>query len=516
MRKSGAICEGRPRSLSARLTGGLSECYNDRIITGAFAKRFAPHGACKLRKLREKTTSGGNNRALLALICALAWPTVVEQALSTVVQYADSAMVGRIGAHASACVGLTTTMTWLVNSPMFAMGVGVMACVARAVGAKDFDRARRTASQSVLLALILGSVLGGVTLAISPFLPSWLGAEESLRHDGGLYFAIICAPMLFRASLILFASAMRATGDTRTPMFINIGVNVVNVILNFLLIYAARSVSLFGLTVTVPGAGMGVIGAAVATAIAYVMGGTAMFIAFWRNKAVSPRGRRIRLDKEVMTPCVRIGMPVLLEHMGSCLGQVVFSALVTSLGTVALATHSLAITAEQAFYIPGYGMQAAASTLAGQALGEQDEKKLNRVSLLITLMAAGIMTLTGAVLFAIPATMMGLFTTDAAVIAGGVTILRIVAVSEPIYGASIIFTGTFNGVGDTRTPFIISLLCMWGVRIVSTALCVKVFGLGLTAVWLCMVADNVTRGVLLGIRYVSGRWKKGLFEQKAA
>ena len=231
-----------------------------------------------------------STRALLALICALAWPTIVEEALATVVQYADSAMVGRIGAHASAAVGLTTTMTWLVNSPMFALGVGVVACIARAVGAKNYDLARRIAAQSVIMAAVVGAALGAITLAVSPFLPAWLGAEESLRRDGSLYFAIVCAPMPFRAAVILFGAALRASGDTRTPMAISAGMNLLNVILNFLLIYATRAVSVFGMAFTMPGAGWGVEGAAVASAISYTAGGIAMFIALRRSRMVSPKG----------------------------------------------------------------------------------------------------------------------------------------------------------------------------------------------------------------------------------
>jgi len=450
------------------------------------------------------------DKSLVALIAALAWPTMVEQALGTIVQYVDTAMVGQMGAHASACVGLTASTTWLVNSPLWALATGVLACTARAVGAKDDDMARRTATQAVLLAVVAGAVVGAVTLAVSPFLPAWLGAEEPLRRDGSLYFAIVCAPMLFRAAQVIFSAAIRATGDTRTPMFINLGVNLVNIVLNALFIFESRTVRVLNLSFAVPGMGWGVIGAAVATAISHVFGGAAMTAVFWKNRYVSPRGRRIRVDRDAMLPCVRISIPVIGTRVATTLGHVVFTSLVTSLGTVALASHTIAITAEEAFYIPGYGMQAAASTLAGQSLGEGDMKKLRRISLTITLITMGMMTVTGGILFAIPGRMMRLFTNDAAVIAGGIPLLRIVAVSEPIYGMSIILEGTFNGVGDTRAPFIISLLCMWGIRILFTWICVKGFGLGLVPVWLCMVADNVVRGVLLGVRYARGKWRDQL------
>ena len=157
----------------------------------------------------------GKSRGMVGEIVALSWPTVVEQALQTVVQFADSAMVGRIGAQASASVGMTTSVTWLVNAPLFAMGVGVLATIARASGAGDTDTAKRAASQSILLALVIGVCVGALTLAVSPFLPTWLGADPALHADGAAYFAIICAPMLFRASIVIFGSVLRAVGVPR-------------------------------------------------------------------------------------------------------------------------------------------------------------------------------------------------------------------------------------------------------------------------------------------------------------
>ena len=122
----------------------------------------------------------------------------------------------------------------------------------------------------------------------------------------------------------------------------------------------------------------------------------------------------------------------------------------------------------------------------------------------------GLMVVTGALLFAFPGFIMSIFTADAEVIAGGARILRIVACSEPLYAAMIIFEGVFHGVGQTKYPLVVSLITMWGVRVFGTMVCVQVLGLGLEAVWLCMVGDNVSRALLLGARYFSGRWKRSL------
>jgi Na+-driven multidrug efflux pump len=232
-----------------------------------------------------------------------------------------------------------------------------------------------------------------------------------------------------------------------------------------------------------------------------------MLLALYKNNIVSPKGEKIRFNPPIMKKCIHVGFPVTIERVVTCLGQVVFSALVTRLGTMAFAAHSIALTAEQAFYIPGYGMQAAASTLAGNALGEKDQNKLHHTSVAIMGIAVGVMTITGAILFLFPDAMMSIFIKDPVVIKSGASILRIVAVSEPLFGALIILERVFNGIGDTKTPVIVSILSMWVVRILSTFLCIFVFGLGLNAVWICMVADNTFRFVILILRFLRGTWK---------
>ena len=454
------------------------------------------------------------NAQLFRTVFYLSWPAIVEQALQTLVQYIDTAMVGRIGAQASAAVGLTSTMTWLVNAPLFAMGIGVLSCVAESIGAGEKERAREFGVQALYFSAFLGTVLGILMVGISPYLPSWLGAEEGLHRDASLYFGIICAPMVFRAFSIILGALMRGTGDTKSPMVANVIMNLTNIVFNFLLIYDTRYAHIGNIRILIPGAGLGVIGAAIGTAVAYIAGGIFMILVYCRNKTLSPKGYGLRFNGRLAAKCLRIGLPVAMERVSACLGQVVFTSLVTRLGTLALATHSIAITAEQAFYIPGYGMQAAASTMAGNALGRRDEKEFRQVTRLIVAIAVCLMTVTGALLFLFPGVMMSIFTEDAQVIAGGKTVLKIVAVSEPVYAALIILEGCFNGIGDTKAPFFMSIFSMWGVRIVGTCICVLIFHTGLEWVWVCMVGDNVTRCLMLGRRFITGEWRKRFVVKK--
>ena len=450
------------------------------------------------------------DKAMMRTIFLLAWPTMLEEALQCIVTYADTAQVGVMGANASAAIGLTTTVTWMTFYPMYAAGMSVTSCISMALGAKDARRAKTAAAQAVLLVLVLGLAIMGITLAVSPFLPGWLGGAQEIRKDASVYFAIICAPMLFRAASIIMGAAIRATGNTKTPMLISTLMNVVNIILNFLLISPTRTTTVFGQNFTVWGAGWGVAGAGIASALSLVLGGTLMTIAAWRCPELGLSFRRIRYDRDVMGQCVRVGVPIAGERVLFSFGQVIFTAITARLGTVAMAAHSIALTAEQAFYIPGYGMQTAAATLAGYSAGEKNEKHLMQYSSTIMFIATLLMTLLSTALFLFAEPIMSIFTPDQQVVELGGLALRIVAVSEPFFAVLVILEGIFSGLGDTKAPFVFSLISMWGVRLTSTWLCVVVFKLGLGSVWLCMSADNIFRFSMMMVRFLRGKWKKGL------
>ena len=444
--------------------------------------------------------------AALRTIVLLAWPTVLEQVLQTAVSYVDSAMVGRIGARATAAVGATTTVNWLVNSSISALSVGFLAYISRELGANRPINARRASAQAMLATLVAGVTFTIAALGLSRHIPIWMHAGADILEDASRYFFILYAPMLFRTAIIIFGTCLRAAGDTRTPLYVNAGVNLINIAFNFLLIYPSRTLRILSLEFRVPGAGMGVAGAALASAIAFIAGGIGMTVMLLRHPAISPRGLRIRPDGEVLRPCLRVALPCALQRFGTSFGYVAFASMINGLGTTAIAAHSIANTAESAFYIPGYGMQTAAATLTGNCYGARDRARMRRISHMMIFLEIALMVASGAALFAGAPLLMGVFTADEAVIALGARVLRMVALSEPVYGLAIILEGVFQGVGDTKSAFVFNLVGMWGVRILGTWIMLRQFHLGLTAAWSCMIAHNLLLGAMLLTRYLRGRW----------
>ncbi len=455
---------------------------------------------------------GKLNKSLIAAILALAWPTMLEEIMQTAVQYIDTAMVGSLGTYATAAVGATTTINWLINGTVAAMSVGFLAYISQAQGAGDRDAAGKASAQAVLLTLAVGVTLTVVITCISGYVPVWMQVDPAVRKLAGQYFMILYLPMLPRAASIIFGTVLRAAGDTRKPMLVGLAVNIINVVLNTLLIYPTKSYHLLGVAVTLPGAGWGVLGAAAASAVAFTVGGIWMTIAFWRHPIVSPKGQRFVPDKTVLAPCMKIAFPNILQRFATSFGYVAFATMINSMGEVAAAAHTVANTVESAFYIPGYGMQTAAATLAGNAYGARDNKRLKDLVVLFISIELGLMLLSGIALFITAEPLVGLFSSSPAVIALGVAVLRMVAVSEPFYGFPIVMEGVLQGVGKTKLPFLFNVVGMWGVRIVGTFICTYVLHMGLIAAWACMIAHNLLLFVLYLICYFSRKWNP--MEQK--
>jgi len=446
------------------------------------------------------------DRGALAIILTLAWPTMLEQLMQTAVQYIDTAMVGTLGTDATAAVGATSTVNWLVIITISSIGTGFLSFIAKACGAGEREKAARSASQGVLLTLITGAILTALVLGIGRYVPVWMQVDPAIQDLSATYFLILYSPILFRTATIVFGTMLRAAGDTKTPMRVSIVVNLVNVVLNFLLIYPTRRLTLFGLSVPMIGAGLGVVGAAIASAIAFSVGGIFITVVLWKHPFLSPRGHSLRPDWTVLRPCFQVALPNMVQRFAVSFGYVTFASMINSIGEVATAAHTIANTVESAFYIPGFGMQTAAATLAGNALGARDSEQLKRLTRTCLIIEILLMIVSGGLLFLLAAPMMRIFSRSEEVVQLGATVLRMVALSEPFYGVFIIFEGVRLGLGDTKTPLIHNLIGMWGVRIAGTFLCTQVFHMGLVSAWACMILHNLLVFTLYTVQYATGRW----------
>ena len=456
--------------------------------------------------MKERTRETTQPVSLRREVFSLAGPTMLEQLLQSAVNYIDTAMVGSIGTLATAAVGSTMTVNWLFMGSMAALGVGFLAFISQSFGAKRPDRAKRASMQACILSIFVGIFATAVLLLISRKIPVWMHADRTIVESAGNYFFILSISMLPRTASTIFAIILRSAGDTKTPMKISILVNIINVVGNYFLIYPTRTVALFGKSLTMFGFGWGVEGAAIASTVAFFAGGILITVAYLRHPKISPLGVPFRLEKEILRPCLKVAFPNMLQRFGTSFGYVVFASLINSLGEVSTAAHTIANTVESAFYIPGFGMQTAAATLSGNVIGARDRVRQAEITREIRRIEVILMLVSGGLLFAFAPALVSLFSKDPEVIRLGATVLRMVAVSEPVYGISIVTEGMLQGAGKTAVSLVFNIATMWGIRILGTLIFARILDLGLIAAWGSMIAHNVMLFVLFTIYFRRGRW----------
>ena len=446
----------------------------------------------------------------LGTLWRLSWPAIIEQILTTMVSYVDTAMVGVLGAAGTAAVSVNAAPIWLANGLLMGVGVGYSVQVSNAIGAQDDEKARRVIRQGVLATIVVG--LLGLLLyqSLAGLIPRWLGAEPEVLPQAVAYLRFYTMAMPFMAAGQIFSAILRCMGNTRAPLYFNTAANLLNVCLNFLLIYPTRRAAVLGLSLTIPGAGLGAAGAAIASAAALAVSGTALlFTGTRQGERFRVRLREgLRPDGAIIRQAVRLGLPSAVERATINLGQIATTAVVASLGTVALAANQIAVTAEGLCYLPAYGISFAGIALVGQSVGAKNREDAATYGSLAARLGFVVAVGTAAALFLTAPLLASLFNTDAAVVEQAALMLRIVAFCEPFFALSIVCSGTLRGAHDVQVPMVVGLVCMWGIRVPLAPVLVYFGGLGLAGVWLAMDADLVLRGLLCALRWRSGKWAR--------
>ena len=442
------------------------------------------------------------------LVLSMSLPAILAQLTSIAMQYIDAGMVGSLGAAATGAIGLVSSTTWLMNGMCVGMSSGFSVQVAQLVGAGRKSEAADVLRQALKILFCCSFLMMVFCISISHGLPVFLGADETIREDAGRYFFIYACGLPFAQMRQLSAAMMQCSGDMKTPSVLAGMVCVLDVIFNFFLIFPTRTVDISGLELTVFGAGLGVEGAALGTALSEVVIGLLMlYFTVIRSPILNLRRKGDwKLKKKTVVTAVKIAVPMTLDHIFLCSAYVAGTLLIAPLGTVAVAANSLAVTAESLCYMPGYGIGSASTAIIGQTLGAERLDLTHSFSRLTVLLGMVLMGCTGMIMFGIAPIVFQFLTTDGTVASLGTQMLRIELFAEPLYGASICCAGVFRGAGDTLFPSIMNRVSMGGVRILLAFFLIPVFGL--KGYWIAMTVELCFRGLIFLFRLKYGRWMK--------
>lgn len=446
-------------------------------------------------------------RQQLRLTAVLSWPAIVAQLSTIVMQYIDAAMVGSLGAESSASIGLMATSTWLMWGLCSAVASGFSVQVANRIGASDRRGAESVLRQSFLPVIVFSILLAIFGAAISGNLPLWLGGSDDIAPGASSYFLIFSLSLPFLQISFLSGAMLRCSGNTLFPGIVNVGMCVLDVIFNFFLIFPDHNLDIAGMSLRLPGAGLGVTGAAIGTALAETVAAAVMLWYLWRrNKELNLRHSHgsFMPGMHCLRRAFRISTPLGIEHTLMCGAQVFITAIVAPLGTVAIAANAFAVTAESLCYMPGYGISEAATTLVGQSLGAGRERLARSFAKITVISGIVVMTAMGVVMYVGAPVMMGIISPVEAICSLGTEVLRIEAFAEPMFAASIVAYGVFIGAGDTLVPAGMNLGSIWGVRLTLAAILAPT--MGLKGVWIAMAIELCFRGAIFLLRLRTDRW----------
>lgn len=424
----------------------------------------------------------------LRLVWQLSLPAILTQITTIAMQYIDSAMVGALGADASAAIGLVASSTWLFGGVTTAVSAGFSVQVAHRIGAGEDTEARTVVRHGLAAALTLAALLALLGLVICRQLPCWLGGGAEICADASAYFLTFSLMLPFSQLNSLTAGFLQCAGDMVTPSVLNAVMCGLDVVCNALLIPH-----------------FGVLGAGMGTALACALVSLAMaWCCCVRNAQLRlRRGETHAFRPEILKKAFRIGAPVAVQEIAMNGAMVASTMILAPLGAAAIAANSFAVTAESLCYMPGYGVGSAATTLVGRSVGAGDAVQARRYGNICTALGGALMGCTGLLMMIFCPFVFRLLTPVAEVRTLAAQVLRIGLLAEPLFGVSIAAAGALRGAGDTLVPSLLNLGSIWIVRLGLSLLLVG--KLGLRGMWIAMAIELCVRGALMLWRQLTSK-----------
>ena len=417
-------------------------------------------------------------------ILDLAIPATIENLLQALVGFVDTLMIARLGLLAVTAIGIANNIIAVYLAIFIALGVGTSSLISRYLGAKNSAEAKRIAIQATVLAILVGLLFGVVSLLFGKQILGIMGAEGDVIAEASAFFYIVGGSSLFMALLTVFGSILRATGDTRSPMVVNTAVNVLNIVLDYVLI--------FGLG---PIPALGIVGTAIGTMVARLGGSFLLFLKINQTELAFnlPDLTAHANYREITT----LSIPAALERLVMRIGQVVYFGMIVSLGVKTYAAHSIAGNIESFTYMPGFGLTTAAAILVGNSFGAGNKKEAYEYGVLAAKIGAVIMLIGGIILFVGTPWFATWFTDNAEAIRKIVIALRIDTLIQVPLAFSLVFAGALQAMGDTKTPLYSTSIGMWGVRVLGVYILSVKLGMDIAGVWLSILIDITIRALFL-------------------
>jgi putative MATE family efflux protein len=427
----------------------------------------------------------------------LAFPAMVTQLSATAVQIVDTIFIGRISPLAIAAAAVTGIIVFNITAVGDGFCTGMVAAISRMIGRGDRKEAAVFSTTGIVILTLIGAVFTPILLVSADFLFRILQIPPDLKQTAWEYYSafISFVPAIF--SFEALSASFRARGDTKTPMIVGFGINIINVILDWVLIFGNLGVP-----------AMGVMGAALASGISFFAGSLLLvFLSIFTKDGLFTL-KRTYLSISHFIRIARIGVPSMIERFAMSFSQLlVMSLAVNPLGALAIASFHIVMRLASLSFMPGFGFAMATATLTGQHLGASDPDGAERMVWTGTLQCGILMAVISTLYFTLPGPLISLFTASAEVIQITAAPLKIYACFAVFLAPAMVIRGGLQGAGDTSYSLKVMLLSRFVIRLPLSWLLGVYLNLGLSGVWLAMCMDFIIRGAAFTIYVRRDSWK---------
>ena len=430
-------------------------------------------------------------------IFSLALPIIINHVFILAHELTDTYFVGRLGSDALAALSMGGVIIFVLSALCAGLGIGTVALVSRAHGEGKIRKTENIAIQAIYLGIGLGAALGALGFFSSPALLRFLGAEAAVLELGDAYLRVFFLGMFSMFLTFLAGSVFQGAGDTLTPMKVGAFSSLLNIALDPVMIFG-----LLGFPA------LGVVGAALATVVARVIGCAIMLAIMLRGRhAARLDPHNLGVDTAVMKSIVVIGLPGSLQLVLRSFSALVLMKIVAFFGAVVIAAYGVGGRLFLLFLFPGFGFGAAAATMVGQNLGAGKPERAERSALVAAWHYFLVLAVCGTLVFVFAPQLARVFNPEAEFVHVASVFFRYIAVGSLTMAVGVTFSRALQGAGDTVTPMVMTAIGLYLVQIPLAYYLAVSLGYAETGIWIGNLAGSVVNGVLMAVVFLRGKWK---------
>ncbi|MCL2113069.1 MAG: MATE family efflux transporter [Streptococcaceae bacterium] len=414
-------------------------------------------------------------------ILTFAFPAIIENFLQMLVGISDTMIVAHLSLSAVAAVSLANNVITIYQAIFIALGTIVSSLFARKRSEKTGAGVGQFIDGAIKLTVFVSSILGLFSIIFAQPLTTLLGARGDVGQLSSLYLSLVGGLIVLLGLMTTFGSFMRASGDTKTPMWASLLANILNLVLSALFIFVFH---------------LGVLGTALGAIIARTVGSFYLYIKL-KNNRPTKRFLKTKIDRQL----IKLTIPATGERLSMRIGDLLIMMIIISFGSRVFAGNAIGESITQFNYMPVFGMSTVTVILVAQEFAQKNHENIKQYIRKTYWLATIMMLIVGLLIFVSSAPLNHLFTADkVAANASHIVIVFSLLATFFVTGTTT-YTAAFQGLGNAKLPFYTTTIGMFGIRLILGAILGIGLRLGLEGVWLGVVLDNLFRFIFLKIKF---------------